>query len=259
MERITSLKNETIKLIRSLALKKHRGETGLFVAEGLDVIDRARRLGWKPQFILLSEDSAADDLIAWCRYLGGRCSRASQAVMKAVSSQSNPSDCVGVFAQRWLEDTPKVEAGAMWLALETIRDPGNLGTIIRTAEAVSAAGLILIGPSCDPYARDCVRATMGSIFALPLLKLDTAQGTELLKSWPGETVGTAASAREDYRRAYRLPTLLVMGSEGDGLSPELTKLCKSLVRIPMSGGTESLNLAVATGLMLYEIRRASLA
>jgi len=258
MERITSSKNEIVKLIRSLALKKHRNETRLFIAEGRAVIAHARLLGWAPQILLLSEETPAPELIAWCASQGGRCSTASQAVMEAVSSQGNPSDCVGVFAQRWLGNTPKVEPGALWLALETIRDPGNLGTIIRTAEAVSADGIILIGPSCDPYARDCVRATMGSIFALPLLKLDNAEGADFLKSWPGETVGTAAGAREDYRRAYRSPTLLVMGSEGDGLSPELTRLCKSLVRIPMSGGTESLNLAVATGLMLYEIRRASL-
>jgi TrmH family RNA methyltransferase len=259
MECITSPKNETVKLIRSLALKKYRSEAGLFAAEGRGVVERARLHGWAPQTLLLSEDSSADELIAWCTSHGGRCSRASHAVMEAVSTQGNPSDCVGVFAQRWLDGMPEVKPDALWLALENSRDPGNLGTIIRTAEAVSAAGLILIGPSCDPYARDCVRATMGSIFALPLLKLDTAQTTDLLKSWPGETVGTAAGAREDYRRAYRSPTLVVMGSEGDGLSPELSRLCKSLVRIPMSGGTESLNLAVATGLMLYEIRRAFLA
>jgi len=259
MERITSPRNDTVKLIRSFAQKKHRSETGLFVAEGRSVIDRARALGWAPQILLLAEGLADPDLTAWGETHGARCSLANAAVMEAVSTQSNPGDCIGVFAQRWLASMPEIKPDALWLALENCRDPGNLGTIIRTADAVSAAGLILIGQSCDPYARDCVRATMGSIFALPLLKRDMAQAAALLKSWPGDSVGTAGNAEEDYRRAYRSPTLLVMGSEGDGLSPELATLCAGLVRIPMSGGTESLNLAVATGLMLYEIRRAALA
>jgi TrmH family RNA methyltransferase len=90
-------------------------------------------------------------------------------------------------------------------------------------------------------------------------QLDQAEFVVHLKTWPGESVGTAAGAEIDYRRNYRTPTLLVMGSEGDGLSPEITGLCSSLVRIPMSGGTESLNVAVATALMLYEIRRPQLA
>ena len=123
---------------------------------------------------------------------------------------------------------------------------------------MSAAGLILIGQSCDPYGPDCVRATTGSIFALPLLKQEYSEFAALLKSWSGEIVGTAANAKTDFRRDYRAPSLLIIGSEGTGLSPRLSRLCTTLVRIPMSGDTESLNVAVATALMLYEIRKGAL-
>jgi len=258
MEVITSTKNDTIKLIRSLALKKHRTETGLFVAEGREMLSRAQVTGWKPNTILLRDGSDTQDLLSWGREAGARCLLASEAVMKAVSGQENAADCIATFQQRWSDATPSIAKDAVWLALENIRDPGNLGTIIRTADAVSAAGLILIGPSCDPYGPDCVRATTGSIFALPLLKQNETDFATLLKTWPGETVGTAADARAGFRRSYPAPTLLVMGSEREGLSPTLSRLCGTLVRIPMSGGTESLNAAVATALMLYEIRKDAL-
>ncbi len=258
MEPITSTRNDTVKLIRSLAVKKHRTETGLFVAEGRETLARARAKGWAPHTLLVRDGSKTDDLLAWCRVSGSRCLLASSAVMKAVSARENPADCVALFQQQWLDALPPVPNDALWLALEDIRDPGNLGTIIRTADAVSTAGLILIGESCDPYGPDCVRATTGSIFALPLLKRSEGEFAALLKAWPGETIGTAADAPSDFRRDYRAPTLLVMGSEGKGLSPALSRLCSTLVRIPMSGGTESLNLAVATALMLYEIRKGAL-
>lgn len=253
MEAITSTKNDTVKLIRALALKKHRTETGLFVAEGREMLSRARSTGWKPHTILLREGSDTHDFTNW-----GRCMLATEAVMKAASSQENAADCIALFEQRWLKGAPPVEKDALWLALENIRDPGNLGTIIRTADAVSAAGIILIGQSCDPYGPDCVRATTGSIFALPLLKQSEAEFATVLRNWPGESVGTAAAATTSFRRDYRAPTLLVMGSEREGLSPSLSALCSTLVRIPMSGGTDSLNVAVATALMLYEIRKGAL-
>ncbi len=133
-----------------------------------------------------------------------------------------------------------------------MRDPGNLGTIIRTADAVAASGVILVGQSCDPYSGDCVRATTGSIFGVPLVRMETEAFIALCKTWRGDVVGTHLKGTEDFRRTYKSPTLLVMGSERRGLSEELAAACNSLVRIPMPGGAESLNVATATALMLYE-------
>ena len=114
---------------------------------------------------------------------------------------------------------------------------------------------MLIGTSCDPYSREAVRASMGSIFAVPLVRIDREAFLEWRRNWPGEVVGTHLSAAEDFRAiSYRGPTLLLMGSEGPGLSPALTTACDRLVKIPMAGQLDSLNLAVATALTLYQIR-----
>jgi len=142
------------------------------------------------------------------------------------------------------------------VALEAIRDPGNLGTIIRTADGVGANGVILIGTSCDPYAREAVRASMGSIFNVAIVRMRHERFLAWARAWEGDKIGTYLAAHEDFRAmVYREPTLLVMGSEGPGLSPAVAAACSRLVKIPMAGSLDSLNLAVATALMLYEIRR----
>lgn len=238
---ITSVHNPAIKLIRSLAEKKYRSEHGLFVAEGRNVLDRARREGWTPDYLLSS--GLADP---WGK---AAVLRVDERVMASISSQNNPPTEIGVFPQRWATE---VRPQGTWVALEDMRDPGNLGTIIRTADAAGAAGVVLVGQSCDPWGPDCVRATMGSIFAVPLLQMTLAAFLDLCRVWPGESVGTHLAATATFRRAYRPPTLLVMGSEGKGLSDAAARACSSLVRIPMKAGAESLNVAIATALMLYE-------
>ena len=174
--------------------------------------------------------------------------RVDEKIMAQVSAQKNPPQQIGVFQQRWGTVAPQ----GLWLALEDMRDPGNLGTIIRTADAAGAQGIILSGQSCDPFAPDCVRATMGSIFGMPLVRMEQKAFLDVIRNWPGESVGTHLKATGSYRRAYKPPTLLVMGSEGKGLSEEAAAACSTLVRIPMKGGAESLNVAIATGLMLFE-------
>jgi len=243
MRSVTSASNPTIKLIRSLAEKKHRQEHELFVAEGPDVLARARTEGWEPVYLL-----SPGDVPPWGAALR---LQADERVMGQVSSQKNPPAVIGVFRQRFAQS---VRLEGLWLALEEMRDPGNLGTIIRTADAAGASGIILAGPCCDPYGPDCVRATMGSIFAMPLVKLERAPFIDLLRQWPGETVGTHLHASDSYRGAYSSPTLIVMGSEGKGLSEEAANACATLVRIPMKGGAESLNVAAAAALMLFEVQ-----
>ena len=242
---ITSPHNPTIKLIRSLAEKRHRQEAGLFVAEGRKVLERARAEGWVPEYLLTTTHAEPWGEAALMKIDG--------KMMGSISAQSNPPDQIGIFRQRWAENaTPQ----GTWVALEDMRDPGNLGTIIRTADAAGADGVILAGQSCDPFAPDCVRATMGSIFGVKLVKLEQQPFLDLCRSWPGEVVGTHLKATETYRRTYKTPSLIVMGSEGKGLSEEATAACSTLVRIPMKGAAESLNVAIATGLMLFEAIKA---
>jgi TrmH family RNA methyltransferase len=148
-----------------------------------------------------------------------------------------------------------VKADATWLALEEIRDPGNLGTIIRTADATGIAGIILVGTCCDPYSLEAVRATMGSIFAVPLVKMSQADFLALAGAWPGDVAGTHLRGEHDFRAVtLRSPQLIVMGGEGPGLSPPTAAACSRLLKIPMAGQLDSLNLAIATALMLYQVR-----
>jgi TrmH family RNA methyltransferase len=166
-----------------------------------------------------------------------------------------------VFEQQWkpLPAPADLTDDAVWVGLETVRDPGNLGTIVRTVDAVGASGIVLIGPCVDPYSHEAVRATMGSVFNVPLVRAGEHDGLAWVRRWRGDIVGAHLRATDDFRSVtYQPPTLLLMGSEGPGLSPELSAACTRRVRIPMSGRTDSLNLAVATALMLYEIRREGL-
>lgn len=244
---IASAQNPIIKLIRSLSEKKFRRETGLFVAEGWDMLNRARKQGWVPEHLLSTEPispwGATQPLLV------------SEKIVASLSSQSNPHSALAAFKQRYASG---ITQSGVWVALEHMRDPGNLGTIIRTADAVGASGVVLIGDCCDPFSSDCVRATTGSIFRVPLVRTEASAFVAVCKTWPGDVIGTAMKANEDYRRPYRSPTLLLMGSEGAGLSETLSEACNIVARIPMTGDAESLNVATAAALMLYEISRAEL-
>jgi TrmH family RNA methyltransferase len=258
---ITSLQNDRVKAIRALEMRKERKETGLFVAEGTSILVTARDNGFVPETLIYRAGSLASGiaqgLVAWALGAGVECLEVSEAVLGKLASKDNPQSMLGVFRQRWVDPPPagKVAREAVWLALEEVRDPGNLGTIIRTADAVGVAGIILVGASCDPYSHECVRATMGSVFSVPLARATREAFLGWAKNWQGDIVGTHLDADQDFRSAkYRTPVLLLMGSEGPGLSDPLTAACTRLVKIPMAGRLDSLNLAVATALVLYQIR-----
>jgi len=262
---ITSLQNERVKLIRSLEMRKVRRETGLFVAEGASVLVTARDAGWVPKMLVFLAGSAQAGvhraLLDWAESAGAECLEVSEAVLAKLAAKDNPQTMLGVFEQRWVNEpeAATVAGDAVWLALEAVRDPGNLGTIVRTVDAVGAGGVILVGTCVDPYSRECVRATMGSIFDVAMVRMAPERFRAWAATWRGDIVGTRLDAREDFRKAaYRAPTLLLMGSEGPGLSPELAAVCSRLVKIPMAGRLDSLNLAVATALVLYEIRKERL-
>ena len=260
---ITSLQNPTVKLVRSLALRKGRKDTELFAVEGATMLAAARECGWTPRFLFAEEAAARSgivrELVDWALETEAQCNLVSDNVLAALSTMDNPQKAIGVFAERRLSETAiSTQPRDVWVALEHIRDPGNLGTIIRTVDAAGAQGVILVGDCCDPFSRETVRATMGSIFRVPIAGLDHHAFLQLLKAWPGEAVGTHLSAKDDFRTEYRGPVLLVMGSEGDGLSDALAQACTRLVRIPMRDRVDSLNLSVATAVALYEIRRSHL-
>jgi TrmH family RNA methyltransferase len=254
---VTSLTNPTVKAVRALHLRKAREETGRFVAEGLKIVTEAVELGRAPAILLYGAEAADHPVLrqaaAAARAAGGEVIEVTQEILAKISRRDNPQAVVGVFDQQFTPiDAIRPQAAPCWVALHRVRDPGNLGTIIRTADAAGCGAVILVGDCVDPFSVEAVRATMGSIFAVPIVKADEATFAAWRRTWPGSVVGALLSAQLDHRQAaYPRPTLLLMGNEQQGLPPEMAGLCDVNVKIPMRGRADSLNLAVATGIMIY--------
>lgn len=254
---VTSLTNPTVKAVRALHLRKEREETGLFVAEGLKIVTDAVELGHAPRILMYGQDAHSHPLlrsaIEATRAARGEVIEVTHDILAKVSRRDNPQAVVGVFAQVF---TPLAElapdAAPCFVALHRVRDPGNLGTIVRTADAAGCGAVILVGECCDPFSVEAVRATMGSIFAVPIVRATEAEFAAWRSSWPGSVVGTLLTADVDHRQAtYAKPALVLMGNEQQGLTPDMAALCDVNVKIPMRGRADSLNLSVATGIMIY--------
>jgi TrmH family RNA methyltransferase len=254
---VTSLSNPTVKAVRALHLRKDREASGLFVAEGLKAVTEGIATGHAPAILMHGPDAAAHPLAraaaAATLAANGEVIEVTEAILAKVSRRDNPQAVVGVFRQAFRPiEAIAPQAAACWVALHRVRDPGNLGTILRTADAAGCGGVILVGECCDPYSVEAVRATMGSIFAVGLTRATEAEFAGWRNGWPGSVVGTLLSAETDYRQAhYARPALILMGNEQQGLAADMAALCDVNVKIPMRGRADSLNLAVATGIMIY--------
>lgn len=266
VKQITSHSNPIIKDIKGLvALRKHRTQTGLFVAEGLKLATDALAAGWTVRYLAIGPEARDNPVAlkaaATAKARGALILEVNTPILEAITRKDNPQMVVGVYEQQMMPlEAIDPRASTVWIALDRVRDPGNLGTIIRTADAVGASGVILIGDCTDPFAVEAVRATMGSLFHVPLVKTSPEAFKAFVGRWPGTVVATHLEGSVDYRTVdYTEPALLVMGNEQQGLSADLAAACKTLVRIPQAGQADSLNLAVATGIALYEIRRKHLA
>ena len=257
---ITSLSNSTIVAIRKLHSLKDRRATGLFLAEGLRVVGQALDSGAEIRQLIICPDLLISEygqqLVGRTRKLGIDCLEVNEPVFAALARKDTPQGIAAVIAQRWqaLESlTP--QKGELWVGLQAVQNPGNLGTILRTCDAVGATRLLLLDDCTDPYDPAAVKASMGSIFTVQLTKTHA----EAFQAWHAEhtemtIVGTSDHAEEDYAlTVYPQTCLLLMGSERQGLPDEYVQLCTKMVRIPMEGSCDSLNLAVATGIILYQI------
>ncbi|HEX6859329.1 MAG TPA: RNA methyltransferase [Caulobacteraceae bacterium] len=239
-------------------MRKEREGSGLFLAEGLKVITEGVELGRPPKQLLYgpgADHPLLKKAIEATRAAGGEVIEVTRDILEKISRRDNPQAVIAVFEQAF---TPlgrlKPDSAPCWVALQAVRDPGNLGTIIRTADSAGCGGVILVGDCCDPYSVEAVRATMGSIFAVPLAKASVEDFIAFRETWPGSVVGTLLTATTDYRAAaYQAPTMILMGNEQQGLPPELAAVCDVNVKIPMRGRADSLNLSVATGIMIYAV------
>ncbi len=261
--KVTSLANPLVKDIRALHGKKHRDETGLFIAEGQKLVRDAAEGGWPIHMLAYAAAAAGDEqigvLAARTKAGGGTVLEVSAPVLEKITRRENPQNVVGVLRQRLAPESEIAQHG-IWVALDRVRDPGNLGTVIRTADAAGLAGVALVGASCDPFALETVRATMGSIFHLRVARTTEDGLIREARRSGAQLVGTHLSAATiDYRAVdYPRPLILLMGNEQAGLTEMLASACDSLVRIPMREGADSLNLAVSAGIMIYEALRREL-
>ena len=256
---ITSTANPTIKLIRKLHEKKERLQTGLFYIEGLRIVIEALQQGAEVECLVVAPDLLTSEF-GWQRVeeenrRGIQVLQVSQGVFTSLASKQNPQGIAAVVRQRWQDASSlRLASQDLWVALDSVADPGNLGTILRTNDAVGGKGVILLDNSTDPYDLTTIRASMGAIFSQGLVKTTFEQFLQWKQDHDYALIGTSDRASADYCQAsYPLPMILLMGSERLGLSEEHMRACDQLVSIPMVGRSDSLNLAVAAGLMLYEI------
>ncbi|KAB2720059.1 TrmH family RNA methyltransferase [Brucella intermedia] len=265
VKEVTSLTNPIVKDLRSLALKKFRDQQGVFLAEGLKLVIDALEQDWRIKTLVFAKSGKGNKMVeqvaARTFAKGGLVLEVTEKIMAAITRRDNPQMVVGVFEQQYRPlASLKPKGNDVYIALDRVRDPGNLGTVIRTADAVGAKGVILIGDTTDPYSLETVRATMGSVFSMPLYKVSEADFLNWRRGVFGLVVGTHLKGAVDYRTIpyANKPVVLMMGNEQQGLPDNLAGACDKLARIPQAGRADSLNLAIATGVMLYEIRRDAL-
>ena len=255
---ITSSANQKIKDFRRLRDRKYRTETGLSYIEGIRIVFEAIKQKTEILEVIyspeLSRSTTIDEIINQSNLLHIEITEVSKPVFEYLSNKDGPQGIAAVIRQKWisLEDI-KIYDG-IWVGLYEIADPGNLGTIMRTCDAVQVKGLILIDNCTDPYDPSAVRGSMGGLFSTRLCKTSSDLFTQWVEKNNVRVIGTSDQAKTDYREiAYPMGMVLLMGSERRGIPEVLLKICKSLVSIPMKGNCDSLNLSVATSIILYEV------
>jgi TrmH family RNA methyltransferase len=260
MATITSHANPKIKFIHKLGQRKHRCESGMFIAEGIHHVGEALAAGADIEYLCYAPDlltsAYAHQLINQSQARGIECLELPSDLFDSIYSKENPQGILAVVRQKNPTlsqlDPQHFPKG---VALVAPQDPGNIGTILRTIDTVGASGLLLLDESADPYHISSVRASMGAIFWHPLVTASFSDFADWATQHKYHVYGTSSQATKDYRtiQHYEQPFILLMGSERHGLTPAQRQSCQELFRLPMQGRATSLNLAVATGVFLYDI------
>ena len=257
---VTAFSNATVKRLRSLRDKKARKEEGLFLAEGLRIITEARDSGQLPEILMFSGEGArhplAAEIIAATEAAGGDTIETTPDILSKTSGKDNPQMLVAAYRQPGTSLAAiDRNAAPIWFVAQALRDPGNIGTILRTGDAVAAGGLILIDDSADPYSVEAVRASMGATFTQQVAKASWDEFLPWLRSGPGQLVGTSLNTDHDYLGVdFANPCFLLIGNEQQGLPQSYEEACDVLVKIPMAGRADSLNAAIAAAVMGFQVR-----
>jgi len=254
---VTSFSNAQVKQARGLRDKKNRKREGLFLAEGLRILTEARESGMLPQTLFFSDAShpLLRQLIDGVEAAGGEAIETNADILHKISGKDNPQTVLGTFKafDTALSGIDRA-AAPLWIVAQSLRDPGNIGTILRTGDAVGAGGLILIDDSADPFSVEAVRASMGALFTQKIAQARWSEFLTWLRAGPGQLIGTSLKASQDYQVArYVRPAFILVGNEQAGLPAAYEAECDLLVKMPMLGRADSLNAAVATAVMAYEV------
>ncbi|RZV35951.1 MAG: RNA methyltransferase [Sphingomonadaceae bacterium] len=256
---ITGFSNPTVKYLRSLRDKKHRRREGKFLAEGLRLLTDAHESGRVPEMLVMAEGRDPHPLLAKLENsveaAGGSVVETSHDILAKITGKSNPQAVVGMF-EEWDSSLSALDrSGApIWLVAQALRDPGNLGTMLRTGDAVGAGGLILIDDCADPFSVEAVRASMGAVFTQSIATARWEEFIEWLRQEPGQLVAASLRDAVPYRDApYTAPCFILVGNESQGLPEDYEAACDLRVTMPMRGRADSLNAAVAAAVLAYEV------
>jgi TrmH family RNA methyltransferase len=255
---ITSKANPRIKFIKELRKKKTRDETGLFYVEGIRPVGEAFETGWEIEEIFYAPGLLRSDFAFGTLDKAGKSgitvTETSNDAFLSFSEKEGPQGISAVVHQKFSSLDTLEKGGGVWVGLESIQDPGNLGTIMRTADSSGIQGVILLENCTDPFGVEAVRASMGAVFSVGIVLVSFDKFRSFHEESHYEIIGTSDKAIMNYRKIdYPTNLILMMGSEQKGLSEPFNNLCTTMVSIPMMGKSDSLNLAVATGIILYEI------
>ncbi len=257
---ITSFSNDTVKRLRSLRDKKARRAEGLFLAEGLRIIAEARDSGRLPEIIAFAPDGArhplAAEIIAATEASGGEAIETSADILAKMSGKDNPQMLLAAYRQpETALSAIDRSAAPLCIVAQALRDPGNIGTILRTGDAAGAGGIILVDDCADPFSVEAVRASMGALFTQAIATARWDEFIAWLRSGPGQLVGTSLKATANYLDAkYQAPCFILVGNEQQGLPADYEAACDLLVKILMAGRADSLNAAMATAVMAFQVK-----
>lgn len=248
MQIITSPDNDYIKQLKKLKMKKYREEAGLFLAEGARLVGEALKAG-VVQDLLVTEETSLSAATGDAQLI-----QVSDRVMRTLTETETSQGVLAVCRFTPIVKPEHLTAGP-WIAVDNLADPGNLGTIIRTAWGTGMCGMILLGDCVDPYNSKVVRSSMGGIFHVPIISADILD----IVHWQGQghrVAVAAASAHTVYYEAdYGKDIIMIIGSEARGVSTEIENMADLIVSLPLKAGVDSINAAVCAGILMYEILR----
>jgi len=257
VKRITSQSNNTIKLFRGLQSRKIRKQSGLFYIEGVRQVGEAIESDFPLHTIIYSPEllvaDYANEILEKASHAEVDLVEVSDDVFQSFSIKEGPHGIAAVGYERYFNLHETIIEG-LWIALENIQDPGNLGSILRSLDGAGGKGIFIIGNSTDPFHPTAVRSSMGAVFYIPIIQASSQEFSNFVNAKELFCIGASCDATRNYKEQnYPENMILLMGSEQKGISESMAKVCDAFVNIPMAGRVDSLNLANAASIILFEI------